>query len=52
MIGLRKELSRLKGLEFDVAIIPDISEFNDADPIALNALYVAVSRPRHAILLG
>ena len=41
-----------KGLEFDVAVIPDISEFSDADPIALNGLYVAVSRPRHAILLG
>jgi len=41
-----------KGLEFDVAVVPDISEFSDADPIALNGLYVAVSRPRHAILLG
>jgi hypothetical protein len=41
-----------KGLEFDVALIPDISEFNETDPIELNALYVAVSRPRHAILLG
>jgi hypothetical protein len=41
-----------KGLEFDVAVIPDISEFNEADLISLNGLYVAVSRPRHAILLG
>lgn len=41
-----------KGLEFDVAVIPDISEFNDNNPIDLNGLYVAVSRPRHAILLG
>ena len=40
------------GLEFDVAVLPDISQFNDADPIALNGLYVAASRPRHAILLG
>ena len=41
-----------KGLEFDVAIIPDLSGFDDADLIALNALYVSVSRPRHALLLG
>ena len=41
-----------KGLEFDVAVIPDISEFDDNDPIDLNGLYVAVSRPRHAVLLG
>lgn len=41
-----------KGLEFDVAVIPDLSEFDEADPIALNGLYVAVSRPRHALLLG
>jgi hypothetical protein len=41
-----------KGLEFDVAVIPDVSEFDETDEIALNALYVAVSRPRHAILLG
>lgn len=41
-----------KGLEFDVALIPDLSEFDETDPIELNGLYVAVSRPRHAILLG
>jgi hypothetical protein len=41
-----------KGLEFDVAVVPDISEFSDEDPIDLNGLYVAVSRPRYAVLLG
>lgn len=41
-----------KGLEFDVAVIPDISQFDEADPIELNGLYVAVSRSRHAIFLG
>jgi transcriptional regulator with XRE-family HTH domain len=41
-----------KGLEFDVAVVPDISEFSDKDPIDLNGLYVAVSRPRYAIRLG
>jgi hypothetical protein len=41
-----------QGLEFDVAVVPDISEFSSHDPIHLNGLYVAVSRPRHAILVG
>lgn len=41
-----------KGLEFDVVVIPNISEFVEHDPIALNGLYVAVSRARHALLLG
>ena len=41
-----------KGLEFDIAIVPDISEFQSDNPIHVNGLYVAVSRPRHAILLG
>jgi hypothetical protein len=34
------------------AVVPDIAEFSEADLIALNGLYVAVSRPRHALLLG
>jgi hypothetical protein len=41
-----------KGLEFDVAVVPNIAEFSDADLIALNGLYVGVSRPRYALLLG
>jgi hypothetical protein len=41
-----------KGLEFDVAVVPNIAEFSDAGPIALNGLYVGVSRPRYALLLG
>jgi DNA helicase IV len=41
-----------KGLEFDVAVVPDISEFDSENPIHVNGLYVAVSRPRHAILVG
>jgi hypothetical protein len=39
-------------LEFDVVVVPDISAFADHDPIALNGLYVAVSRPRQALLMG
>jgi len=41
-----------KGLEFDVVVIPDMSEYAEDDPIAINGLYVAVSRARHALLLG
>ncbi len=41
-----------KGLEFDAVIVPDISAFDFNDPVGLNAFYVAVSRPRHAIILG
>jgi len=41
-----------KGLEFDVVLIPDISEFDEKDRIEFNSLYVSVSRPRHAVLLG
>lgn len=41
-----------KGLEFDVVVIPDISEFSEDDPIEINALYVAVSRPRYALMMG
>jgi len=41
-----------KGLEFDVVVVPDLSDFRDGHPIDFNGLYVAVSRPRHAILLG
>jgi len=41
-----------KGLEFDAVVIPDISEFSEDDPIQVNGLYVAVSRPRYALLMG
>jgi hypothetical protein len=41
-----------KGLEFDVVVVPDTSEFDDNAQIDLNGLYVAVSRPRYAVLLG
>jgi DNA helicase IV len=41
-----------KGLEFDVVVVPDVSEFSEDDPIEINGLYVAVSRPRYALMLG
>jgi DNA helicase IV len=41
-----------KGLEFDVVVVPDISSFALTDAIGRNQLYVAITRPRHALLLG
>jgi len=41
-----------KGLEFDVVVVPDLSAFDSSDGIGRNSLYVAVSRPRHALLMG
>jgi hypothetical protein len=39
-------------LEFDVAIVPDISSFDLESVIGCNQFYVAISRPRHALLMG
>ncbi|MDH6235005.1 hypothetical protein M2281_005627 [Mesorhizobium soli] len=41
-----------KGLEFDAVVIPNLSAFDCADAVGRNSLYVAVSRPRHALLMG
>jgi DNA helicase IV len=46
------EVREAKGLEFDVVIIPDLAAFDLQSVIGRNQLYVAVSRPRHALLLG
>ncbi|WP_441240408.1 hypothetical protein [Tardiphaga sp. 768_D3_N2_1] len=46
------EVRETKGLEFDVVIVPDISLFDLDGLIGKNQLYVAVSRPRQALLLG
>jgi hypothetical protein len=46
------EVREAKGLEFDVVIVPDIASFDLRSVIGLNQLYVAVSRPRHALTLG
>jgi DNA helicase IV len=46
------EVREAKGLEFDVVVVPDISSFDLDSAIGCNQLYVAVSRPRHALLLG
>lgn len=41
-----------KGLEFDAVIVPDLGSFDLEDPIARNKFYVAISRPRHGLLIG
>jgi DNA helicase IV len=46
------EVREAKGLEFDVVVIPNLASFDLANAIGCNQLYVAVSRPRHALLLG
>ena len=46
------EVREAKGLEFDVVVLPDIASFDLASVVGRNQLYVAVSRPRHAVLLG
>jgi DNA helicase IV len=46
------EAREAKGLEFDVVVVPDVSAFDLESDIGKNQLYVAISRPRHALLLG
>lgn len=46
------EVLEAKGLEFDVVIVPNLASFDLASVTGCNQLYVAVSRPRHALLLG
>ncbi|TIQ33084.1 MAG: hypothetical protein E5X48_25075 [Mesorhizobium sp.] len=41
-----------KGLEFDVVVIPNLAAYDGSDAVGRNSLYVAVSRPRHALLMG
>jgi hypothetical protein len=42
----------VKGLEFNVVIIPDLGAFALGNEIGRNEAYVAISRPRQALLLG
>ncbi|MET4261341.1 hypothetical protein ABIC09_006308 [Bradyrhizobium sp. S3.12.5] len=46
------DVRETKGLEFDVVIVPDISSFTLDDVVGRNRLYVALTRPRHALLMG
>jgi hypothetical protein len=46
------EVLETKGLEFDVVIVPDLGAFDLDSAIGRNQAYVAVSRPKHALILG
>lgn len=46
------EVREAKGLEFDVVVVPNLASFELENTIGCNQLYVATSRPRHALLLG
>jgi hypothetical protein len=46
------EVYETKGLEFDVVVVPDFGSFALDTEIGCNQAYVAISRPRHALLLG
>jgi DNA helicase IV len=46
------EVYETKGLEFDVVIVPDLSSFELNNEIGRNQAYVAITRPKHSLLLG
>jgi|HubBroStandDraft_6_1064221.scaffolds.fasta_scaffold39717_2 hypothetical protein len=46
------EVRETKGLEFDVVIVPDLGAFDLNSTIGRNQAYVAISRPKHALILG
>jgi hypothetical protein len=46
------EVRETKGLEFDVVIVPDLGAFDLDSAIGRNQAYVAISRPKHALILG
>jgi hypothetical protein len=46
------DVRETKGLEFDVVIIPDLGSFPLNTIIGRNQLYVAISRPKHSLLMG
>jgi hypothetical protein len=46
------EVRETKGLEFDVVIVPDIGSFALNTVIGRNQAYVALSRPKHCLVLG
>jgi superfamily I DNA/RNA helicase len=46
------EVLETKRLEFDVVIVPDLGAFDLDSVIGRNQAYVAISRPKHALILG
>jgi superfamily I DNA/RNA helicase len=41
-----------KGLEFDVIIVPNLGSFELGCAIGRNQAYVAISRAKHALMIG
>jgi hypothetical protein len=46
------EVRETKGLEFNVVIVPDIGSFALDSDLGRNQAYVAISRAKHALILG
>jgi hypothetical protein len=46
------DVRETKGLEFDVVVVPDLGAFDFDSAIGRNQAYVAISRPKHALILG
>jgi hypothetical protein len=46
------EVRETKGLEFDVVIVPDLGSFGLDGPVGRNQAYVAISRAKHALVVG
>jgi superfamily I DNA and RNA helicase len=46
------EVLETKGLEFDVIIVPNLGSFELGCAIGRNQVYVAISRAKHALMIG
>jgi superfamily I DNA/RNA helicase len=46
------EVRETKGLEFDVVVVPDLGAFNLDSAVGRNQMYVAITRAKHALILG
>jgi superfamily I DNA/RNA helicase len=46
------EIRETKGLEFDVVIVPNIGSFALDTVVGRNQAYVAISHPKHGLILG
>jgi DNA helicase IV len=46
------EVRETKGLEFDAIIVPSLDSFELGSPIGRNQAYVAITRAKHALMIG
>jgi hypothetical protein len=46
------EVREVKGLEFNVVVVPNLGSFALDNEIGRNQTYVAITRPKHSLLLG